>query len=131
MEKNLENIVYDPKSKLDKFKEGFSAIYPITALSLVSSFVSFSFCEPVGLEEGIETSFDYTTNIANGSSFFLGFSENKYKKITALSILAASYVPNILEYMASDYPFEVQQVLGVKFVGTLLSYGVGNLLGRN
>ena len=128
MEDKLEDIVHDSKSNWDKFKDGFSAIYPIAGLSLVSSFVSFSFCEPIGIEQNVDLSFDLTTNLSNGSSFFFGFSENKYKKISSLSILAGAYVPQLVELITSDYPYAVQQELSVKVVGTILCYGVGALL---
>jgi hypothetical protein len=115
---NLENIV----SKSEKIKNFLFSIYPIFCLSAISSLINFGFSH-----ESLN-SFNPSTSISAGSSFYLGFSKNEYGKITSLGILASTYIPNITQYLSEGLSENFEQQIGIKIVNTVVAYSLGFVL---
>jgi len=113
---NLENIV----SKSEKIKDGLLAVYPITCLSAISSIIDLGFPN--------ESSFDISTHISIGASFYMGFSEEQYRKIAAVGIIASTYLPNIGQYFSEALSENFEQKIGMKIVGTIIGYSLGFVL---
>jgi len=113
---NLENIV----NKSEKIKDGLLAIYPIACLSAASSLIGLTF--PSG------TLFNLPTSVSVGSSFYLGFSENKYRKIGTFGVLASTYILDIAQYLSGELSENFEQEIGIRIVGAILGYSLGSVL---